>query len=171
MVGTGFVLVQRYQPVRYFQLNAPALAGCAALAVVALLPAARHGARVRAAALALVVVFNLAFLGMNVATNPARKLRDVTAWARESVPSDARVIAAAYLCTDLPQRAYAWYRLADDVDGLLAVIAELGVDYVIYDDQEWPPAWRSVLDARFARVAEWPFGSAYRVGEPPGDAP
>lgn len=165
--GTAFVLLQVYQPGRYFHLNAPALAGCAALAVGALLPSAPHGARVRGAVLALVVAFNLGSLGMNAATNPARMLAETTAWARESLPAEARVIAAGYLCTDLPQRAYAWYHLARTPEELLAAVDAYDVDYVLYDHEEWPPDWLPALDAAFTRVAEWPFGVAYRVRPAP----
>lgn len=157
LAGTAFFLLQTYQPMRYFHLVAPAYCFLAAIALAAWSPA-----RMRAA-LAVYVAFNLAYLGMNAAANPATRVREVTRWAREHARPDDRIVAAGYFCTDLPQRAWAHYYLGADIEALAASFARLEIDYVIWDEGEWSPALRDELAVRYETVQVWSFGQVFRV--------
>ena len=123
--------------------------------------------------------FETAYLGANALANGARKLEAVTGWVTANTAPDSRIMAAGYLCTDLPRRAYAHYHYARDAAQLLASIRELGIDYVIVDRSEWRRGLAEAVAARFERVHAWSFGAVYRVrhaepdaaGGAPADAP
>lgn len=165
--GSAFVLAQLFQPLRYFHAMGPAYAFFAALALLAWRDAnGAAGARLSQAALAVYVAFNLAYLGMNAVANPARRVASVTRWASEHTRPGDRIMAAGYLCTDLPNRAYGHYYLGDDMTQLAASIDRYAIDWVIADVYEWSPELRAGLAARYEKVQEWPFGQAYRVRPP-----
>jgi hypothetical protein len=167
LFGTAFVLVQRFQPLRYFHAMAPAYCFFAAIAIVAWRDADASPRLVRAA-LAVYAAFNLGYLLMNAAANPARQIASVTGWAREHTQPTDRILATGYLCTDLPNRAYAHYYMGEDIAQLAASIDRYQIDYVIADIHEWSPALRSGLAARYETVQDWPFGQVFRVRrEPP----
>jgi 4-amino-4-deoxy-L-arabinose transferase-like glycosyltransferase len=164
LFGTFTVLVQRFQPLRYFHAMVPAYCFFAAAAVTAWRrDESRRPGLLPAAALAVYVLFNLAYLGSNWLANPARRIAAVTSWARQHTRPEDRIVAAAYLCTDLPNRAYAHYYLGEDMAQLAASFDRYAIDYVIVDDSEWTPAVRSELAERYERVQQWPFAEAYRV--------
>ena len=168
LFGSAYFLLQIYQPLRYFFLLSPALCYFAAVAVMAFqVEDARAIPRLAApapvAALLAYVVFNVGYTGMNAVANPARMVRDVGSWVERNTTVDDRIIAAGYLCTDLPNRAYAHYYLGDTIDELSRSISELGVKYVIFDAGEWPAHFREGLSDRFELLHEWPFGAVFRV--------
>jgi hypothetical protein len=166
LVGLPFFLGQMLQPVRYFYLLLPAFAYFGALTIVRLGASreAQRGANtLTIAAASLFVVFELAYAGASAAANHELALPTVTSWAaRETKPQDA-VMAAGYFCTDLKNRAYAHYRLAADTAQMFSSIRHYDIRYVIVDNVEWRPDLRAAVASRFERVAEWPFGAAYRV--------
>lgn len=165
-VGLPFFLGQMLQPVRYFYLLMPAFAYFASLALIRLGAArdARSGmARLTAAAAATLVIFELAYAGASAAANRERALPTVVGWVtRTTRPTDA-IMAAGYYATDLPNRAYAHYRLAPDTTQLFANIRKYDIRYVIVDNIEWRADLRAAVAERFVKVADWPFGAAYRV--------
>ena len=169
LFGSGFVLVQLYQPTRYFHAMAPAYCFFAAVAVLAWRDEdGGTSQRLPAAALAVYVAFNLAYLLMNAVANPARQVASVTRWVREHTRPSDRILAAGYLCTDLPNRAYAQYYMGNEMAQLAASIDRYSIDYVIADFYEWSPTLRAELAARYEKVQEWPFGQVFRVRpEPP----
>jgi hypothetical protein len=75
-------------------------------------------------------------------------------------------MAAGYLCTNLGNRAYAHYHLARDTAQLFSSVRRYNIRYVIVDNAEWRPEVRRAVESHFERVAEWPFGAAYRVPAP-----
>jgi hypothetical protein len=110
------------------------------------------------------VLFEVAYAGASAAANHERALPTVREWAaRETKTSDA-VMAAGYFSTDLPNRAYAHYLLARDTAQMFRSIRDYNIRYVIVDNVEWRPELRLAVARRYDRVAEWPFGAAYRVG-------
>ncbi len=162
--GTAFILVQLYQPLRYFHAMAPAYCFFAAVAILAWQEESPGSTpRLARAALAVYVAFNLGYLLMNAVANPARKLASVTPWALANTRPGDRILAAGYLCTDLPNRAYAHYYMGSDMAQLAASIDRYAIDYVIVDVHEWSPTLRDGLAARYEKVQEWPFGQVYRV--------
>jgi len=164
LFGSGFVLVQLYQPPRYFHAMAPAFCFFAAVAMLAWRDeGAGTNQRLPRAALAVYVAFNLGYLLMNAVANPARQIASVTRWAREHTRPSDHILAAGYFCTDLPNRAYAHYYLGDDMAQLAASIDRYAIDYVITDIYEWSPTLRGELAARYEKVQEWPFGQVFRV--------
>jgi hypothetical protein len=164
LFGSGFALMQIYQPPRYFHAMAPAYCFFAAVAVLAW----RDGAAVTkqrflGAVLGVYVAFNLSYLALNAVANPARMVDSVTRWARENTRPSDNILAAGYLCTDLPNRAYARYHLGADITQLAASIDRYEIAYVIADRSEWSSALRDALAARYEKVQEWPFGQVFRV--------
>lgn len=167
VLGMAFFLGQMFQPIRYFHLLSPAFAFFGAVAVQSLGPAeagrSEHGRWVRTAVLGMYLAFNVAYVGVGAFANRAGKLQQVVAWARTSTDRNDRIMAAGYFCTDLPNRAYAYYHLARDTTHLLESLRTYRIDYVIYDSAEWRPALGEALKARFPIVKQWPFGVVYRV--------
>jgi hypothetical protein len=170
IVGLPFFLGQMLQPVRYFYLVLPAFAYFAAAALVRLGAAAESTIgggglpnAMTSAAAAAFVLFELAYAGASAASNHERALPTVKAWAAQHTSPADPVMAAGYYCTDLPNRAYAHYRLARDTTQLFQSIARFGIRYVIVDNLEWRQDLRDAVARKYERVAEWPFGAAYRV--------
>jgi 4-amino-4-deoxy-L-arabinose transferase-like glycosyltransferase len=166
-VGGVAQLLQVYQPTRYFYLLTPPLCFFAAHAVYSLTLEVRPG-RPRAPTLALgaYLAFNVPFVVLNAVANPASKIATLRGWVSEHVEDGDRILAASYLCTDLPQRAYGHYHLAGSPAELLESIETYRIDWVIQDDQEWKPELRAILDERFPEAARLPFGRVYRVPRP-----
>lgn len=166
-LGVPFFLIQMFQPLRYFFLVAPALAFFAALAIMEFTGGGgvptRTSSRLRAAVLMLYVGFNLSYLGMSAVANRGRMLQPVVRWAASNVPRSDNVMAAGYLCTDLPNRAYAYYLLAATPEQLLQSIRQYNIRYVIVDNREWPAQLREVVQSSFPVVQSWDFGAAYQV--------
>jgi hypothetical protein len=165
------VLLQTVQPLRYFYALMPA-AGI--LAAFALDWVARgdgdtdaRALRIGRLALGMLLAFDLAYFGMYAATNREVKLGPVRTWAGEAVAPDDRVLTSAYFATDLPQRAYGHYKLVSSAEEIPALVERLGIDWIVVDDQEWPPEYRELVASRYALVREWPFGAAYRTASPP----
>lgn len=165
--GTAFVLMQNYQPPRYFFLAAPAYVAFAAAAIQQIRsePGPRawfcwNGAQ--AGVIAVYAFFNLSYLGLNAAAHRDDRLQVVREWVVDHTEPDERLLAASYFCVDVPNRAYSHYALgATDVEQLARSIVDLDIDYVIYDAAEWSPAVHAGLSARYPTVAEWPFGAVY----------
>jgi hypothetical protein len=173
LVGvTGFMLLQNFQPIRYFELASPAYCVFAAIAIHALVQGAHtvSGAvwnRAQAAVMAVYVVFNFSYLGMNAVANEDNRLRTVRAWVLNNTAQSDRIVAAGYFCTDLPNRAYAHYRLGgSNIDELAVSLDSLDIDYVVFDSGEWAPRARAELARRYETVVEWPFGAVFRVSQP-----
>lgn len=168
-IGLPFFLGQMLQPVRYFYLLMPAFAYFASLALIRLgtvgeiSVGAGRMTRLTAAAAATFLTFELAYAGASAAANREHALPTVVDWVtRETRPTDA-IMAAGYYATDLPNRAYAHYRLARDTTQLLESIRKYDIRYVIVDNIEWRADLRAVVAEKYVKVAEWPFGAAYRV--------
>jgi 4-amino-4-deoxy-L-arabinose transferase-like glycosyltransferase len=163
LLGSGFVLVQLYQPLRYFHAMAPAYCYFAAVALLAWRDEGGRDAKLPGLALAVIVAFNLAYLGMNAVANPGREVAAIAEWARTQTRPEERLIASGLYCTDPPNRCYAHYYLGDEMAQLAASIDRYEIDYVIWDTHEWKPALRDELALRYEKVHEWPFAQAFRV--------
>lgn len=166
-VGAVYFLAQMFQPERYFYLLMPPVAFFAALAVMRFsqsVPASSGaGRRMGRSVLGLLVAFEIAYLGMNALANPNTHFTAVIDWARQNTRPDDRVLASAMLCTDLPNRAYAFYRLANSAADLDPLIRRLHIQYVIVDDQEWPQDYVQAIAQRYSEVRRWPHATAYRT--------
>lgn len=169
-VGAVYFLAQMFQPERYFYLLMPPVAFFAALAVVRFsqsMPGSTGAdRRTGRPVLWLLVVFEVAYLGMNALANPNTRFTAVVEWARQNTRPTDRVLASAMLCTDLPNRAYAFYRLADSAADLDPLIQRLHINYVIVDDQEWPQEYLQAIAQRYPEVRRWPHATAYRTASP-----
>jgi len=172
-VGLGFPLTQVYQPIRYFYPAAPALALAAAILLVRLgeIPGVGAGGREmrgggrRAVLLGLMLVlgFNTAYLGMSLVANRGERVQVVEAWVRENTSPDERILAASFLATNPPNPIYGYYYLAPRPEDVPEAVARTGVRYVIWDDAEWSPEARVVLDRHYHLVHQWSFGAVYRT--------
>lgn len=170
VIGSVFLLGQMFQPLRYFYLLAPAFAFFATVTVEHLGrtdAAGGGGRRIRAAAVAVYLVFNLAYVAAEAAASRGTMLKQVVSWAATHARADERIMAAGYLCTDLPQRAYAHYYFARNADDLLDNLRKYRIDYVIYDRGEWRPELGEALAAHFPVVQRFSFGAVYRCSPGP----
>jgi len=167
IVGMAFFLAQMFQPVRYFHLVSPAVAFFAAVAVNQGggegATDTRRSALTRRAVLGAYLVFSLGYVGVGAVANRATKLEQVVTWVRANTDPAARIMAAGYFCTDLPNRAYAHYHLARDTAQLVQSLRSYRINYVVYDSAEWRPALGTALAARFPVVKAWSFGVVYQV--------
>jgi 4-amino-4-deoxy-L-arabinose transferase-like glycosyltransferase len=166
LAGFAFLLGQIYQPLHYFYLLTPSIAYFAAVAVCAGRPSSEVGReqfdrRLRTA-LCVYAVFSVVYVGAGFAMNGGR-LREVTTWVKDFLPRGAVLMAAGYLCTDVPNQAYAFYRYGETPAQMLSSIRMLRVDYVVYDRFEWPEALARALEGRYQVVKRWPFAAVYRV--------
>lgn len=169
-VGLAFFLTQTFQPLRYFLLVAPALAFAAA---TALLELGRQSVRRRLSvpplarvAITICIAFDLFYLGASALANRARILPTVVPWVRAHVPADANVMAAGWITTDLPNRAYAHYHLAQTPEQLLENVQRLNIRYLIVDYREWPTGLQDVVGRRFGPPLQaWSFGAVYAVDD------
>jgi 4-amino-4-deoxy-L-arabinose transferase-like glycosyltransferase len=165
LFGMAFMLAQIYQPLHYFYLLTPAFAYFAALAIQSWKPAEQAFGSLRSSATRAFVVyaaFSLAYIGAGFVANRGH-LGEVTAWVKKELPDSANLMAAGYLCTDVPNRAYAFYNYAETPKRLLSSIDSLHIDYVIYDRFEWSLNLRAVLAQHYTVVARWPFAVVYLV--------
>jgi 4-amino-4-deoxy-L-arabinose transferase-like glycosyltransferase len=165
VLGSGFFLAQMYQPIRYFYLVAPAYCFFAALAIRSLANAADLVAtrRMQYAALGVCMAFGASYFGMNAIANPATRVPQITAWAREHTDPDTRSLCATQICTDLPHRAYDFYPLVRKPSDLDAALANHGIDLVFVTDGDWPADLVRAVQDRADPVMRWPFGAVYRV--------
>jgi len=169
LFGSMFFLFQMYQPTRYFYLVTPAFAYYAAVAIEGF-GDSRGDVRgrwltPRAMVLATYLLFQTSYVGAGFAVNRDQKLAAVTRWVETNTGADDRIMAAGYLCTDLPRRAYAFYRYDASEDELAASIRRLDISYVIYDKDEWGDIRRGWLDRHYQVVKSWPFGAVYRTSD------
>jgi len=167
LLGSMFFVFQMYQPTRYFYLVMPAFAYYAAVAIGEFGEGPARVGRAwlnpRAMALATYLLFQFAYMGAGLAVNRDQKIAAVRHWVEANTTADDRIMAAGYLCTDLPRRAYAFYRYDASEDDLTASIQRLGVRYVVYDRDEWGDVRRSWLDRHYPVVKSWEFGAVYRT--------
>lgn len=165
--AAGFVLIQNYQPVRYFLIAAPAFALFAAVGLMGwgeghTPTRGRLWQPAQSAALALFVAFNLASIVMNVFANPDTRLRTIRDWVHSETSPEERIIAAGFFCTDLVNPSYAHYYLgSSDIDELATNVERLDIGYVIHDDREWSQAAREELAKRYPIVKEWNFATVF----------
>lgn len=160
--GSGFFLLQMYQPTRYFFLVIPPLAYFAAT-VLHRLAAPEGDGRPSLPGLLTYAVFSTAYVAGGFAANREDRLPVVRAWAARALRPDHRVMTAGYFATDLEVRAYAHYYYADTEAHLLESLASLRIDYVITDTGEWRPDQVAWLDRRFPVIARWSFGGVYAI--------
>jgi hypothetical protein len=174
-IGSAYFGLQMYQPVRYFYLVTPALCYLAGLAIhrFGIGGGDRPAAVSRESrwVLAVYLAFNCGYLAMNAVANRGTMVQQVVAWAKSATKPSDPIMAAAFLCTDLPNRAYAHYKLSESPEQLLRSIRVYGVRYVIYDFNEWRPELGAALAKRFPVVQRWPFGVVYDVRARPTDGP
>jgi 4-amino-4-deoxy-L-arabinose transferase-like glycosyltransferase len=171
VVGFAFPLLQIYQPIRYFFPVVPALLLLVAFLVAgmsrAVSPGAGQDSRSRWAVLggaaALVLAFNVAYLGMSLLANRGSAPRAVEAWVRENTSPDEAILAAAYLATNPPNRVYAHDVVRLFPGGLEEAVDELEIRYIIWDAAEWDQAARELLEERYTRLQAWEFGAVYGV--------
>jgi 4-amino-4-deoxy-L-arabinose transferase-like glycosyltransferase len=165
-LGLPFFFLQIFQPLRYFYLVSPALAFSAALAITEF---GRAPSLLRRQVPPLVLVaagiyvgFALLYLSASAVSNRARLLPAVIPWMTAHTPQDANVMAAGYFCTDLPNRAYAHYHLANTPEQLLESIRKLDIRYLIVDNREWAPSLRAAVEEHFGPpLHTWSFGAVY----------
>jgi hypothetical protein len=158
LFGMGFFLAQMFQEIRYFYLVLPAVAYFAALGIES-----AADARVSRGVLLAYAVWEVAYVGMNAIANRSRRLPTVVAWMATHTRAQDPLLMSGYFATDVPNRAYAFYHLADDSTQLLDAIRRYHIRYVVYDTGEWPPAWQPVLAAHYPEVQRWSFGAVYAV--------
>ena len=171
LVGFAFPLLQIYQPIRYFFPVVPALfllVGFLVDAVSRPVPTgegrdSRRGWVILGGTAALILAFNVAYLGMSFLANRGSAPRVVEAWVRANTdPADA-LLAAAYLATNPPNRVYAHDVARLFPGGLEEAVDELDIRYIIWDAAEWDQDTRELLEERYTRLHAWEFGSVYRV--------
>ncbi|HEU4649494.1 MAG TPA: glycosyltransferase family 39 protein [Gemmatimonadales bacterium] len=170
VVGLAFFLCQLFQPLRYFQLLSPPLAVAAALAILefgrATLVVRTSRRSLPGVALAICISFELLYLAASAFANRARLLPAIVPWVTTHVPRDASIMAAGYVCTDLPNRAYAHYWLARTPEQLLENVRELQIRYLIVDSREWAPSLREEVARRFGPpLQSWRFGAVYAIND------
>lgn len=169
-VGLPFFLFQLFQPLRYFQLLSPPLAVAAALAILefgrATVVVRTSRQSLTGMAMAICIGFELLYLAGSAFANRARLLPAIVPWVRTHVPPDASIMAAGYICTDLPNRAYAHYWLARTPEQLLENVRQLQIRYLIVDTREWAPSLREEVARRFGPpVHAWRFGAVYAIND------
>ena len=170
---SAFFLSQMFQPARYFFLVAPAALFFCAIFVTAVADLATNLQprpelrRIATAMLAAMLLFDLAFTAVNGLAHPGGMVHTVRNWVVANVDPGDRVMSAGYLATDLPHRTYAHYHIATDSAHLADSLRAYDVRWVVYDSREWPRELHAALEARYARVAEFPFGAVYRIDEAP----
>lgn len=166
VVVSSFHLLQLYQPLRYFLLVLPPAAYFAATTITQLRTAASESTKrwLVPALLVIYVAYNVGGLTVGAFASPSNRLATVVEWADANAAPDDVFMAAGYFCTDLPQRAYAHYDLATSPTALLTSVIEYDIDYIVYDDTEWPAELQATLDTNFERIEDWGWGAVYRVG-------
>jgi 4-amino-4-deoxy-L-arabinose transferase-like glycosyltransferase len=172
VVAIGFPLTQVYQPIRYFFPAMPALAILCGILMAHLRTGGPAGRRIMVGALVVILGFSSAYVMMNFAASRGSTAVAVERWAREHTRPDEPLLSAAYLATNPPNRVYAYDILAINEERLAAAVDSLAIRYVIWDEAEWSPRMREVLDRRYTLVHTWHFGAVYRVDTPSrsGDA-
>jgi hypothetical protein len=161
--GLALLLVQTYQPLRYFHLLAPAFCYFAALGIELLGSADRVATRrLQRGALALCASFGLIYFGFNVLANPAIILRETARWARENTHPEDRSVCAFQFCTDLPHRAYGFAPMFRDPEHLLENLRSHEIDY-FFDTKGVPASLREAVRTHLVPVHRWSFGAVYRV--------
>jgi hypothetical protein len=167
IVGMAFFLFQMYQPARYFSLVAPAFAFFASHAIHFMAEGAARNTtarQMRNGLLSLYLAFNLAHTGMNAVKNPAVRIHELAAWARAETEVTDRIMSAGYLCTDLPNHAYAHYLLSRSPEELIESVRRYDIDWLVFDDREWNgERYGGALEQHFTRAEDWAFGAIYRV--------
>ncbi len=174
VVGFAFPLLQIYQPIRYFFPVVPALLLLVAFLVVGVSRAAstaptgdaqdpRRGWAILGGATALILAFNVAYLGMSFMANRGSAPRAVEAWVRGNTSPDEAVLAAAYLATNPPNPVYAHDVVRLFPGGLEEAVDELDIRYIIWDQAEWDPDMRDLLEERYTRLHVWEFGAVFGV--------
>ena len=162
----GFPLIQVFQPVRYFFLGAPALAYFAGVFFVYATSGIQESRKVRAGILFVYVAFNVMYTAMNYVANRGNIALEVEEWVEENIGGDATLMTAGYFATNISNRAYAHYHFAGDPKDLTRNLDDLNVEYIVWDEGEWPAWSREVLEGRFERVGvirEAPLIEVYRV--------
>lgn len=166
--GIGFPLIQVFQPVRYFFLAAPALAYFAGVFLAYVGSGLTESRRVRHGTILLYVCFNLSYLSISYLASADNDARHVSAWVKAHIDADAILMTAGYFATDLPNRAYAHYHFAATPEDLSRNLHDLAVEYIVWDESEWPPWSRAFLHDRFEHIdviRETPLIEVFRVRE------
>ena len=164
---TSFSFMQLFQPLRYFFLAFPALVLLASRALDAMADVAAPARRTRLLALlaSAVVLFETAYVAANASHNREDRIAAVREWSRSHLTGGETVLASSFLAVDIPARVLGRYYLVGSPDSLAAAIRRNHVDYVLWDNAEWPAAYRVILDRDYPKVAEWSFGAVYRTSD------
>ncbi|MFL5613842.1 MAG: ArnT family glycosyltransferase [Gemmatimonadaceae bacterium] len=178
-VGAVFFFAQMYQPIRYFYLLMPGIVCFAAVFLDWLArpmgqssPTSR---RVAYAATSAFLAFDLMYTAMNAVANRNNWFTDVHGWLQANTNPRDRLMVSAMLATDVPNPAYAYYRVVHGPEDLDPVIRQLHIRYVVTDDAEWPREYCAVVDRLYAKRFTGAHSIVYEVGlktalqpEPPG---
>lgn len=169
--GMAFMLIQMFQPIRYFYLVFPPLVYFASYAIVRVV---RNGERIEGikrlkiqktkwlTVMAVFLMFELAYIGGGLLTNRDNKLAAVRA-ASTRLPSQSTIVGASYLCVDVRQKCLSHYSVIRSQRDVPEALIRSGADYVLIDQSEWPPEARSAVDDAFTKIIEFSFGGVYRV--------
>lgn len=171
LLWTGMALVfpmtQVYQPLRYFFPVVPGLAILAATCLHRIGGGGeRWASRPLVAAVGVVLLVNAAYLVANFAANRGNQAAEVATWlGRNADPADP-VLASTVFATDPPNPVYAFDRVASTRDDLEAFVERVGVRFVVWDAEEWPPGMGEFLAHRYDEVHRWPFGVVFETDAP-----
>jgi 4-amino-4-deoxy-L-arabinose transferase-like glycosyltransferase len=167
IVGVPYFLGQMYQPTRYFYLVMPAFVFFAALFVDWLAqPGEEPNAtsrQVARAAIGVFLAFDLAYAGMNAVANRNTAFRDVRSWLRSNTSPNDKMLVSAMLATDLPNEAFAYYKLVHTAADIDPVVRQLHVNYVIVDDKEWPDEYKDEVARRYTKRFVGAHSAVYEV--------
>lgn len=117
--------------------------------------------------IAVIAAFEVSYTGINLLVTKTQPSAVVSNWARSTPARTDAILAAAYFCTDMENRCYAYYQFARDSTQLLTTLTDYHISYVVYDQAQWPAWAGTFLQAHFPVAETWSFGSAYDVRPSP----
>jgi 4-amino-4-deoxy-L-arabinose transferase-like glycosyltransferase len=166
LMGGAYFLTQMFQPLRYFFLIFPAILFFVLVTVDAI--SSQTLATVRwlkphRAVIALIVLFEIAYLAADSVANRGGQYANVLAWMHENTQPSDRVLASALLSTDLRNQSFQYYRLLPTPENLTTVTQTYHIKYVVVDTSEWPLVLRTEVAHRFRLVRQWQNAAVYEV--------